>query len=70
MSGKKAKMLRRAARQEMMSAPAREWVAHPKVETTAVNSPTSVRGMYRQLKKRDKEVARTGARVTLLPEFS
>ena len=65
MSGKRSKMLRRAAREEMIGAPTWEWVASAKVKTTAVNSPSSVRGMYRLLKKRDKEVARTGARVVV-----
>lgn len=51
MRGTVAKRLRRLARQEMVEDPARDVVASAHTNTTAVNSPNSVRGMYLALKK-------------------
>ncbi len=60
MNSKKAKQLRRAARQEMLEDPERELVARPKCEYGAINSPNSVRGFYLALKKSYGAAARTG----------
>lgn len=51
MRGTVAKRLRKLARQEMAGDPARDIVASAHTNTTAVNSPNSVRGMYLALKK-------------------
>lgn len=51
MNGKKARALRRMAREEMVEDPERDYVAGPKSRTTMVNSPNSVRGMNLALKK-------------------
>lgn len=51
MNGKKAKAMRRMAREEMLEDPDRDLVAGPKSIHTAINSPNSVRCMYLQLKK-------------------
>jgi hypothetical protein len=50
MNQKKAKALRRLAREEMVGDPARDIVAAPRTNRSGVNSPNSVRGMYRALK--------------------
>ncbi|HOW46089.1 MAG TPA: hypothetical protein P5305_01375 [Rubrivivax sp.] len=51
MNAKKAKQMRRMAREEMVGDPQVDYVAGPRRRTTMVNSPNSVRGMYLQLKK-------------------
>lgn len=60
MRAKKAKLLRRMAREEMIEDPDREIVASPKSRTTAFNSPNSKRGFTIQLKKAYKAAAKQG----------
>lgn len=64
MSGKVAKRLRQMAREELIERPPeRDLVASPKSRTTAINSPNSVRGFYRLLKKANQAAMKSGARV-------
>lgn len=64
MNGKKAKALRRMAREELIERPPeRELVASARTTRTAVNSPNSVRGMQRQLKKAYLVALKQGARI-------
>lgn len=52
MRGRLAKALRRLAREELAGAPAREeLVAHPRTDTTGINSPDTQRAMQREIKK-------------------
>ena len=60
MRGTVAKRLRRLARQEMVGDPERDIVASAHCNTTARNSPNSVRGMYRALKKAYMRVQSAG----------
>jgi hypothetical protein len=56
-SGRRAKLLRRLAEDETPpSLPDRDIVAGPQSRHTAVNSPRTVRGVYRALKKADKHI--------------
>ena len=61
MNGKKAKLLRRMARDEMIEDPERELVASARSDTTGVNSPNSKRCMYLQLKKAYSRALRSGS---------
>lgn len=60
MNGKKAKLMRRMAREEMAEDPERDYVAGPKSRTTMVNSPNSVRAMNLKLKKAYEAASRAG----------
>lgn len=52
MSGKQQKRLRRLAEDlTPVEAPDRDIVAHPRADTTAFNSPRSLRGAVKALKK-------------------
>lgn len=50
MNGKKAKIIRRLAREEMLGCPDKELVASPRSDTTGMHSPESVRRMTQILK--------------------
>ncbi len=63
MNGRKAKMLRRMAREEMLEDPERDLVASAHSRDTAVNSPNSVRAMNLQLKKAYVKLKKDGSRL-------
>lgn len=57
MNGRRAKLLRRMAEDSTpANLPDRDVVAGPQSRFTAVNSPRSVRGLYRALKKADQRI--------------
>lgn len=60
MNGRKAKLLRRMAREEMVGDPDVEYFAAPKSNTSMVVSPNSVRGMHKALKKAYKKSRTAG----------
>lgn len=61
MNGKRAKEMRRAAREEMLEDPERDYVASANSRTTMVNSPNSKRAMHLALKREYRKAAKAGA---------
>jgi len=55
MNAKKAKVLRRHAREQTVGQPDRQLVVTKTNKTTVINHPQSTRGFYRHLKKGYKQ---------------